>query len=209
MVQKLGYRVVVILLAAAVCYAESAGQVQWQRTEPEVELGLKIFHSTKVIGLPTSEVLEKGDFEFEISHRFVPPVNDGYEALYGFDGPVQMRLAVGYTVFDNWQVMLGRSSIDDNTELRIRHRFLEINNENLPTLVGIQAGVAWNPVQTSYRNQVGDLVIRPRSHERHMQYFGQMIIDTKPWSRLAVGIVPSFAYNRDIWQKEIDNTSML
>jgi hypothetical protein len=184
-------------------------QVTWQRSEPEQELGLRIFHSTKVIGLPTAESLNKGDFEFEISHRFVPPVKDGYEALYGFDGPAQMRIAVGYAAFENWLITLGRSSIDDNTDFRIKHRFLQYRNETLPILAAIQFGAAWNPVETSYMNPQGNLVIRPRDHEQHVQYFGQMMVDVKPWSRLAVGIVPSFLYNRDIRVEDTENTFML
>lgn len=199
----------VMILAVMAGFVDADAQVQWQRSEPEVDLELRIFHSTIVIGLPTAEILSQGDFEFEISHRFVPPVNDGYGSLYGFDGPARMRLAVGYAMFDKWQITLGRSSIDDNTEFRIRHQIIQFNNGRLPTLVGVQAAAAWNPVETFYRDEAGDLIIRPRSHNRHSQYYAQLMVDSRPWSRLAVGMVPSFLYNRDIWAKDLDNTFML
>lgn len=209
MVYRWSRWVTVPVLIALACYAVSGAQVKWQRTEPEVVPDLQIFHSTTVIGLPTSEALEKGDFEFEISHRFVPAVKEGYGSLYGLDGPARMRIAVGYAVFQNWELTLGRSSIDDNTELRVKHKFLQLKNSTVPALIGFQIGAAWNPVETYYRDVSGDLIIRPRSHERHFQYYGQLIADLKPWSRLAVGLVPSFLYNRDVWTKDIENAFML
>ena len=86
-------------------------QARWKRTgqsQPDMQL----FHSTYLINLPTAETLQKGDFEFEISHRFVPPVNEGKDALYGLDGPVNVRIALGYAISNKLVATLARSNVN-------------------------------------------------------------------------------------------------
>jgi hypothetical protein len=197
------------VIVTGVVPGDLSAQAKWERSKPEVELDLQIFPSTKVLGLPTSETLRKGDFEFEVSHRFLPPIADGYEALYGFDGPAKMRLAVGYAVFNDLVVTLGRSNIDANTDLGIKYRLNRPGKSALPILAAVQIGAAWSPVETFRLDQEGNLVVRPRDHNRHFQYYGQLIIDFRPVSRLAVGLVPSFLYNRNVWARELENTFTL
>ena len=76
-----------------------------------------IFHSPQSANLPTAETLQKGQWLFEISHRFFPPVSDGADALWGFDGPVINRLGLAYAASD--RVMFGvlRSNLSDNLEI--------------------------------------------------------------------------------------------
>ena len=33
---------------------------------------------------------------YEISHRFLPPINEGYDAYWGIDGPARIRTALSY-----------------------------------------------------------------------------------------------------------------
>jgi hypothetical protein len=198
-----------VILSVVAVSEKSIAQAKWRRSEPKIELKHRLFHSTKVIGLPTAETLGKGDFEFEISHRFQPPVTEGYEALYGFDGPVKMRLAVGYAVFDNCMVMLGRTNIDDNTDLELKYRILHPEKGSIPIMAAIQIGAAWNITETFRLNQQGDMIVRPKGHKRHFQYFSRLIVDFMPFSKLAIGLVPSYLYNSDINAKDIDDTFLL
>lgn len=198
-----------VLLIVVFWRTESNAQPKWQRTDPEIELDLQVFHSTKVLGLPTAATLKTGDVEFEISHRFVPPISDGYEVLYGFDGPARMRLALGHAINNEWMFTLGRSSIDANTDLCIKHRFFQVKESAIPFMLAVQAGVAWNPVETFRRDQQDSVIIRPKNHSQHFQSFGQLIIDLKLHRQLMVGLIPSFLYNRDIREKDIENTFTL
>lgn len=209
MINKLLCLIIGIILGLVAISEKSSAQVKWKRSEPTIELKQRIFHSTTVIGLPTAETLKKGDFEFEISHRFQPPVSDGYEVLYGFDGPVKMRLAVGYAVFNDWMVTLGRSNLDDNTDLQIKYRLFHPRKSQVPVISAIQIGAAWNIVETFRLNQNGDMVVRRKGHKRHFQYFGRLIIDYMPLSKIAFGLIPSYLYNSDISAEDIDNIFML
>lgn len=198
-----------VIMIAAFGFQESSAQPKWQRSEPEIELKKRIFHSTQVIGLPTAETLGQGDFEFEISHRFQPPVSDGYEAFYGFDGPAKMRIALGYAAFDNMMIMAGRSNIDDNTDLEIKYRFINAQESGFPIMVAFQIGAAWNLVETFRPDNQGNMIVRPKKHKRHFQYFNRLIIDFQPFTGFVVGLVPSYLYNRDIRADEIEKSYLL
>lgn len=67
-------------------------QPSWQRSEP-IDLPLQLFRSPDALNLPTTETLQKGDIYFHISHKFLIPVSEGFDELFGFDGGIFMRLA--------------------------------------------------------------------------------------------------------------------
>ena len=83
-------------------------RVRWKRQATPVRPELQLFHSPHLVSLPTATTLQKGDFEFEISHRFIPTLNSGYSSLYGLDGPVNMRIALGYAPTNRMVITLGR-----------------------------------------------------------------------------------------------------
>lgn len=208
----MGTKKLIYLLLALVMLCTTAGQAQskWHRTEAEVTIAPTIFHSTNIIGLPTSNGLGQGRFEFEISHRFLPTLKDGYEDLFGFDGPVRMRIALGYAVTNRLMVTLGRSNIDDNVDLWFKYQLLQATGKgSTPIKAAFRIGGAFNPVETFRFDELGNTFTRAKKHKRHYQYYGQLIIDFKPLSRLAVGLIPSYLYNRDIRTKDIDNSFVL
>lgn len=208
-IEKQIYCAMAIIIIIILGFQESSAQPNWQRSEPEIELRKRIFHSTQVIGLPTAETLGKGDIEFEISHRFQPPVADGYEAFYGFDGPAKMRIALGYAAFENVMVMAGRSNIDDNTDLEIKYKFLNAQESKFPIMAAVQIGIAWNLVETFRPDNQGNIIVRSKKHKRHSQYFARVILDFQPLSGFVVGLVPSYLYNRDIRDDKAEKTSLL
>jgi hypothetical protein len=186
------------LLAAAPAVVAQDKPIGWSRQTGPATHDLQLFHSTNALSLPTAETHQKGDFEFEISHRFIPPISEGYENLYGFDGPVNMRIALGYAVTNRIVLALARSNNDDNIDLWAKYRFWQFRNELLPTVIAVRAGMAWNPMRISRIDEEGNLRIRHRDHKRNFQYYGQVIINAMPHKKIGIGVVPSFLINRDI-----------
>jgi hypothetical protein len=103
--------------------------------------------------------MQKGDFEFEISHRFSPTLDDGVDYLFGLDGPVNMRMALGYAVTDRLVVTLGRSNVLRNLDLQLKYRALSLRNKLLPTIVTFQLGSAWSTVKTSFIDENDNLLV--------------------------------------------------
>lgn len=158
-------------------------QVEWKRSEEKNSESLELFRSTQVFNLPTTETIQKNNLEFEISHRFIPDIKSGSKDLWGFDGPVNIRLALGYAISNNFLVTLGRSNADDNVDLWAKWKALEIRNSALPSVISFRAGAAWNTDAPT------------NARENTSQYYGQLIFNTMFKRVLGLGIVPSYLYN--------------
>lgn len=163
MFAKLSLFTFICILISVQTYAQSG----WTRKETK-EPPLQLFSSTEVFDLPTAETLQKGDIYFLISHKFTTPVSEGINELFGFDGPVIMRLSLGYAISDDMLVKLGRSNHLGNYDLNLKYKALEIKNENAPILVALNVGMAYN----SKANP------EPINNNRLFQYFGSVIFNT-------------------------------
>ena len=196
-------------LSSFVLTTASMSQPKWKRSTPTTVPDLSVFHATQSMGLPTAETLGKGDFEFEISHRFFPPLTDGLDALYGFDGPTNMRLALGYALFNSLVVTLGRSNVDDNVDLWIKYRAIQLKNKTLPIMIALRGGAAWNIIETRRFDKEGNLHILKKKNKHHFQYYGQVIVDFMVKDRVAFGIVPSYVINKNIRLEDFQDAFML
>ncbi len=169
-----------------------AQNVSWQRDKP-LSMELELFHSTHAINLRTAETMQKGDFEFEISHRFIPPVSEGSKAFYGFDGPANIRFAVGYAVSDLMTVTLGRTNVSDCWDLNLKYKTLQFEKFVFPTLITLAGGVAWNT----------DVFERSKGDARNFQYYTQVIFNTLIEEKLGIGFTPAYLYNSALYTEDV------
>ncbi len=165
------------------------GQISWERSGESSILPLQLFHSTHSIILPTTETLQKGDLEFEVSHRFLPTISDGSKELYGFDGPANIKLGLSYGITDDLLAGITRSNVNDNLELIIKYRLFGYENEAFPFVIGVRGAAVWNT----------DPVGRKADDNRNFQYYGQLVINTMIDKKLGIGFVPSYLYNSNIY----------
>ena len=166
--------------------------VKWKKTEVEIPNETHPFHSTQAINLPTTETLQKGNFEFEISHRFIPTIKSGSKDLYGFDGPVNMRIALGYGITDNTFAALGRSNLNDNIDLWVKQKVLNLDDILIPSSFALRFGAAYNIQAYDVKGKKA----------KEMQYYFQLIFNSSLTKYFAVGIVPSYLYNSYIFVDE-------
>lgn len=178
-------------------------QPQWKRSEPAKQVDLELFHATMTGNFPTTETINKGDFQFEISHRFLPPINEGYDALWGLDGPVNIRLGLGYGITNRFMATLSRSNVMGNVDLQLRYKLLQFRNNVLPGVVALQGGAAWN-------TNVPDNLERESADPKNFQYYAQLIYNVMFLNKkLGVGLVPSYLYNSDIFSEDYEYTFTL
>ena len=181
-----------MVLFVALLEVLPAQEIRWKRgTKVTPELAL--FHSTHVINLLTAETLQRGDFEFEISHRFIPPINEGYDAFWGLDGPANIRLALGYAPSDLILVTIGRSNVTDNLDLQFKYKITQIQSKVLPSIIALNLGAALN-------TEGGD---RPKGDSRNFQYTAQLIYNTLIMNKIGIGLAPSYLYNSALTTEEI------
>lgn len=158
---------------------------QWQRRVEPTRPPVTLFHATQVMNLPTAGTLAKGEWQFEIAHRFYPAVSEGADAFWGLDGPVNMRLGLGFAPSNRILVTLARSNFMDNWDLQAKVGALETEVGPLPLMLALQAGAAWTT----------DVADREAGDSGNFQYYGQLILNTMVGDRLALGVVPSYLHN--------------
>lgn len=179
----------VILFFMLIPFLLSA-QSRWKRSKPVPQTKIELFHSTQTANLPTTETLKKGDFMYEISHRF-GPISDGYNTLYGFDGPVSMRTALGYGFTDDFMMTVGRSNVLDNLELRAKYKVVQMPGKSLPIVMAVVAGAAINTEPA--------LSLKAFDSD-YMQFYGQLVINTMLADKtIGIGLVPSYVQNSYIF----------
>lgn len=159
--------------------------VTWERRSEATEAPVTVFPSTHVVNLPTAETLRGGEWQFEIAHRFIPAVSSGSDALWGLDGPANMRLGLGFAPTDRFMATVARSNYLDNWDLQLKYRALSGELAGTPFLIALQAGGAWS----------SEVAERDAGDKGNFQYYGQLILNTVLADRFAVGVVPSYVYN--------------
>jgi hypothetical protein len=192
--EVMGGLIVSVLLASAAAAQDSP--VAWKRASAPVEPPLRLFHSTQAISLPTAETLGKNVLQFEISHRFYPRFSDGFDVLYGLDGPAIIRLGLGYAPTDRLVITLARSNSGGNIDLQGKYEILRLRSSQLPLKVALQAGGAWN---TQKRFD------RARGNSRNFQFYAQAIFNTLSSKRVAFGVVPSYLHNSKVNSATTEN----
>ena len=181
------------LLFLAVGHTEDEDAVRWKRREePEKKQELELLHSTLALNLPTAETLRRKDLEFVLGHRFLPAVDSGAQTLYGLDGGARIRLGLNAGLSDHLTAGIGRTNMDDNLELDLKHKLLQRDGATLPALLAWRLGGAWN----------GQVAGRPKGDARNYQGFGQLIWDGLYRKKLGIGIVPSFLENSDPYSRQ-------
>ena len=167
-------------------------QPSWQPSEPAEVAPVELFHGTMLANFPTTESLQGGDWRYEISHRFAPPVSDGFDANYGLDGPVNMRTSVSYGVTDRAMVTVGRSNLLDNWDLQVKYRVWQMSHDAVPSAVAVRVGAAVN-------TEMPAVLDRGRLEVDNFQYYAQLVYNTVIGERLGLGLVPSYVYNSMIF----------
>lgn len=145
----------------------------------------EIFRSTQSPNLQTTSGLKAGSWQFEISHRFVPAISTGVDALWGVDGPVFNRFGLGYMPVDGVVLGVQRTNFEDNLELNAKARLLRLDLGTVPIEVAALAGVAWNT----------DPIPSPGTGDNESQLYAQAIIDARVTERVALGVVPTVIRN--------------
>ncbi len=177
----------VLLLTLFVFAGSVSGQsVRW-RPKKRVVKKVELFHSTQSINSFTSTMLRKGEFEYEISHRFIPPISTE-NAMFGIDGPARMRMALAYGFSNRGMMVLGRSNFQDNVDLQIRYRLWQKANKLFPMALAMRAGAAWST----------DVAGRTLTDTRNFQYYAQLVFNGLFRKKLGVGVVPSYVYNSHV-----------
>jgi len=158
------------------------------------------FWGTRLVNLPTTTTLGKGEFLFRISHRFQPPVSAGWDSLYGFDGPAFILFSFGYGITDNLMVTMGRSKLYQEWELYADWVLAEQGKtKSLPFSATLHVG--------------GNLVSQdePKGAEwsGRFRFNALLSLAYQLNNRLSFLLVPAYASNTNFWEPSSKGTFAL
>ncbi len=187
-----------LLFLSASLFAQEKN-IKWKKKDQAAAV-VELFHSPQAINLPTTQTIKKGNLEYEVSHRFLPPISDGYDAYYGLDGPGHIRMALAYAITNDALLSFGRSNAaadsgraEDNIDIALKYKLFQFSQyAKAPVSVAIRTGLGW------YTNVIG----RDKTDGANFQYYGQLIINTLLFKKIGLGLVPSYLYNSSILQAE-------
>lgn len=143
----------------------------------------------KVVNTPTSRMVDKGDWLFLISHRFFPPVDAGYDALWGLDGSGIIFLNMGYAITNKLFVNLGRSNASDNVQLDVKYGVKnQYPDDKLPFATAAQVSINW------ITEKSGD---EDRLRSEAFKFSAQAIFSSQLTEGISINFVPAILLNPD------------
>jgi len=174
--------------------SEDRETLDFSRSGIENKFSKPAFWSTRLVNLPTTQSLDKGQILFRISHRFFPAVKDGLNEFFGLDGPAAMLLGLGYGITDNFAVMLSRSNRFKEVELALKWNFVH------------QGGPSNFPFSAAL-NLSGSTITQdlPEETEKSKVNF-QLLLSRQISSRFSFLLVPSFSSNANHWDESSEGT---
>jgi len=140
-----------------------------------------VFRSPQAVNLATAATIPARALLFEISHRFLPAVSEGGDALWGVDGPVYNRLGLAYGASNRVTVGLLRSNFDDNLELNAKVLLFEGRESSVTYQVAAMGGAAFN----------FGAAVAGGVEDNEGQYYAQALINASVADRFALGVVPT------------------
>jgi hypothetical protein len=178
-----------------------AAQASGQTIESgEKSFSKPAFWGTRLVNLPTTTTLGRGEFLFRISHRFQPPVSSGWDSFFGFDGPAFILFSLGYGITDSLTLSLGRSKLYQEWDLSVDWSLLEQGeSRSLPFSAALHLG--------------GSLVSQdePQGAEWSGRFRLSALLSLAHQlnDRFSFLLVPGFSSNSNFWEPSSEGTFAL
>ena len=170
---------------------------------PSPSRAQQVFHSTQSANLHTAEMLRPGNWLFEISHRFFPPVSQGADALWGVDGSAFIRFGLTYQAGERLMLGLVRTNLDDNLGLDARVALGSAAVGSGVVKVALAGGVA---VNTDVNEVSNGAQLR---EDNETQLYAQLLVNALLGEKVAVGVAPSYLRNPQLLDLESENALAL
>jgi len=165
------------------------------------EFSKPAFWGTRLINLPTTQSIGKGEVLFRVSHRYIPSVTSGYDSFYGLDGPAVILLSLGYGLSDNFSLTLARTKLDKEVELSLKWiLFQQGDKSRMPFSGALNIG--------------GSLVTESQPDRDvfdadNMKFNIQAILSYQLNNALSFALVPSYSSNTNHWDPSPEGTLAL
>ena len=159
-------------------------QMQRTRAVQDGPVG-ELFLMGSIAGSATVSNLEAHNLNTSIQHNF-GEFNGGIEDFWGLDLGAAVRLGIDYGISDKLSVGIGRTSVEDNVDLRFKYSLLrQLKSDKIPVEVAIK----------------GDLGINTQSESRfdftfteRLNYFGSVMVARQFSDKITLQVAPMISH---------------
>ncbi|GAB5408917.1 MAG: DUF5777 family beta-barrel protein [Balneolaceae bacterium] len=151
----------------------------------------ELFLIGSVAGMSTVTNLEKNNLNSLIMHNF-GLISSGIEDFYGLDDNANVRLGIDYGVTDKLTVGIGRTSEEDNVDLRFKYTLLrQLKSDKIPVEVAIKGDIGIN----TQKERRFDF-----EFEERLNYFGSIMIARKFNDKITLQVAPMVSHFNTVVQ---------
>tara|TARA_Y100001935_G_scaffold238369_1_gene224691 strand:- start:19517 stop:20374 length:858 start_codon:yes stop_codon:yes gene_type:complete len=188
---------ILILLVSVFSYQAVQAQMERKRTvkdEPE-----EVFLTMSLITMATSSTLEKRNMNSTIMHNF-GFVSGGVEDFWGLDNGAAVRLGIDYGITDKLTLGIGRTSREDNVDLRFKYTLMnQMRSGKTPFEIALKGDLGIN---TQKENRF-DLTFQER-----LNMLGSVIVARKFSDQFSFQISPMISHFNTV-VKEVENQKLV
>lgn len=178
-------RVLFVLIIIGISSSFLQAQMQRQRAVKDAPVD-ELFLIGSIAGMSTVTNLEKGDLNSVIMHNF-GLVSGGIEDFWGLDQGAAVRLGVDYGVTDKLSIGIGRTSIEDNVDLRFKYTVLrQMSSDKIPVEIAIKGDLGIN---TQENTRFEDFTFSER-----LNYFGSIMVARKFNDAITLQVAPMISH---------------
>lgn len=161
-------------------------QAQMKRTRAVADGPVdELFLIGSIAGMSTVTNLEKNNLNSLIMHNF-GLVSSGIENFYGLDEGAAVRLGIDYGISDKLSVGIGRTSVDDNVDLRFKYTVLrQLKSDKIPVEVAVKGDIGVN----TQEERRFDFTFNER-----LNYFGSLMVARKFNEKLTLQLAPMVSH---------------
>lgn len=151
------------------------------------------FQSVWIIDNQTVMVPVKGTLEFDIQHRF-GTWDKGYEDMWGFFAPSNIRLGVSYAPIKNLNLGIGITKANMLWDGSAKYAILQQTPGSMPVSVTYYANMAYDTREIATTNDGSEL----NYDVERFSYFHQLIIARKITENFSLQIAPSISHQNAV-----------
>ncbi len=147
----------------------------------------ELFLIGSVAGMSTVTNLEANNLNSLIMHNF-GLVSGGIEDFYGLDQGAAVRLGFDYGITDKLSVGIGRTSVEDNVDLRFKYTVLrQLKSDKVPVEVAVKGDLG----VTTQKNNRG---FEDFTFAERLNYFGSVMIARQFNGKITFQIAPMVSH---------------
>lgn len=157
---------------------------------PPKDYVLSTFGGTRLVNTHTTEIHKRGKLDLRISHRF-GELKDGYENLWGIDGPANIRIGLDFSLLDNVAIGIGRSSNKKLTDAFLKIRMFRQTYQGFPVTIAWISSVSRTNVKDPNKGKLNAIYLYPSSR---LAYMHQVLVSRKFTAQFSLQVAPTLIH---------------